>query len=154
VSDVTTEHMLAILNPIWTRIPLSADNLRLRIERVLDCAKARGWRDGENPARWRGHLRLLLPPKGKLHTIEHHAALDWSEAPAFLAALRTRDGMPARALEFLILTAARSGEAREATWDEIDLRAATWTLLPNRMRTGRAHRVPLSDAAVAVLDRG
>jgi integrase len=157
VSEIGTEHVLAILVPIWNRIPVTADNLRLRIERVLDYARARGWRDGENPATWRGRLKLLLPAKGKLHVVKHHAALDWQEAPAFMAELRTIEGMPARALEFLILTAARSGEVRGALWNEIDAGNAVWTVPPRRenhtgMKTGKAHRVPLSGSALAVLD--
>ena len=126
---------------------------------MLDYAKARGWRDGENPATWRGHLRMLLPAKGRLKQVRHHAALDWREAPAFMASLREREGIAARALEFTILTVARSGEARGALWNEIDAKNAVWTVPPRRenndtgMKTGRPHRVPLSDAALALLDR-
>ena len=158
VSEINTEHVLAILNPIWTRIPDTADNLRLRIERVLDYAKARGWRDGENPATWRGHLRMLLPAKGRLKQVRHHAALDWHEAPAFMTSLHEAEGIAARCLEFLILTAVRSSEARGALWNEIDSKNAVWTVPPRRendtgMKGGKVHRVPLPPSALVLLDR-
>ena len=154
VSEITTEDVLAILAPHWNRAVDTMDHVRLGIERILDYSKVRGWRDGPNAGTWRGHLKLLLPAKGKLKVVvKHHAALDWREAPAFTASLREREGTPDRALEFLILTAARSGEVREATWGEIDIKAAIWTLAPQRMKGGKAHRVPLSGAALALLDR-
>ncbi len=154
VSAITTEDMLAILTPHWNRAVDTMDHVRLGIERILDYSKVLGWRDGPNPATWRGHLKLLLPAKGKLKVVvKHHAALDWREAPAFIASLREHEGMAERCLEFGILTAARSGEVREATWDEIDIKAAIWTLAPQRMKGGQAHRVPLCAAALALLDR-
>jgi integrase len=125
--------------------------VRGRIEAILDYAATRAWRTGENPARWRGHLDKLLPARGKVRAVEHHAALPWGETAAFMADLRDRDGMGARALEFAILTAARSGEVRGATWAEIDLAAALWAIPAERMKAGREHRVPLPDAAVALL---
>jgi integrase len=152
VRDVTTDHVLAVLQPIWTTKPETASRLRGRIEMVLSYATARGWRDGPNPAVWRGHLQLMLPAPGKVRPVEHHAALDWREAPAFMAELRTRDSFGARALAFLILTASRSGEVRGARWEEIDMEAATWTIPARRMKDGRAHRVPLSPPARAILD--
>ena len=133
VSEINTEHVLAILNPIWTRIPDTADNLRLRIERVLDYAKARGWRDGENPATWRGHLRMLLPAKGRLKQVRHHAALDWREAPAFHGQLTrgARESPPAPSnfssspLCALAKRAARSGM-------KLTAKNAVWTVPPRR----------------------
>jgi integrase len=117
----------------------------------LDFAKVRGYRDGENPARWRGHLDKLLPARTKVRAIEHHAALPFGEMPAFLPALREQEGVAARALEFLILTAARTGEVIGARWSEIDLLDKVWTVPPARMKARREHRVPLSPRALAIL---
>jgi integrase len=124
--------------------------LRGRIEAVLDFAKARGWRSGENPARWRGHLALILPKRLKL-VRRHHAAMPYTEVPGFMAALRERGAMASLALEFLILTAARSGEVLGARWPEIDLEAKVWTIPASRMKAGREHRVPLSSRAMTIL---
>ena len=124
--------------------------MRGRIERVLDAARAKGLRSAENPARWRGHLANLLPKRHKL-TRGHHAAMPFAEVPKFLAALRTVDGVSARALEFTILTAARSGEVLGARWPEIDLEAKVWTVPAARMKAAREHRVPLSPRAVAII---
>jgi integrase len=118
---------------------------------ILSYATALGWRDGPNPAVWRGHLQLILPSRTKVRPNVHHAALDWREAPDFMARLREQDRIGARALLFAILTAARSGEVRGATWDEIDIEQDTWTIPADRMKAGREHRVPLSKAALAVL---
>ena len=118
---------------------------------MLDWAKVNGYRDGENPARWRGHLDKLLPARSKVQKVEHHAALPYAELGAFVADLRNRDGTASRALEFGILTAARSGEVRGAKWREIDLVGKVWTIPGDRMKAGKEHRVPLSDAAVALL---
>jgi integrase len=118
---------------------------------VLDWATARGHRQGENPARWRGHLENLLPKKSKVRRVEHHAALPYGELGAFMAELRSQEGVAARALEFAILTAARTGEVIGATWAEIDLEGHLWTVPPERMKAGREHRVPLSDPALAIL---
>ncbi len=151
VAAVGTAHVLAALEPIWRTKPETAVRVRGRIEAVLDYAKTREWRDGENPARWRGHLSNLLPARGKVAPVEHHAALPWREIGAFMAALRHQAGVAARALEFTILTAARSGEVLGARWSEIDLDAAIWTVPAGRMKGGREHRVPLSEPALAVL---
>jgi integrase len=125
--------------------------VRGRIEAVLDWAKVRGYREGENPARWRGHLDHLLPAKSKVRKVEHHAALPYQQVGAFMAALRQQSGVGARALEFLILTASRTGETLGATWDEIDIGARLWTVPAARMKAGKEHRVPLSDTALAIL---
>jgi integrase len=151
VGAITTELVLKVLEPIWQTIPETASRLRGRIEAVLSYATARGWCEGPNPAVWRGHLQLMLPRKSKIRPVRHFAALDWREAPAFMIALSGADSIASRALQFLILTAARSGEVRLATWNEVDLDAAVWTLPARRMKAGRAHRVPLSAAALAVL---
>ena len=151
---ITTERVLEVLQPIWSTKPETAARLRGRIERVLDAAKARGLRTGENPARWRGHLDHLLPKRQKL-TRGHHRALPYSELPGFVAELRARKAPAARALEFLILTSARTSEALGARWGEIDTKAAVWTVPAERMKAGREHRVPLSAHALEVLgDRG
>lgn len=151
VSDVDLTHVLQILEPIWKDKTETASRLRGRIESVLNWATARGYRTGLNPARWRGHLDNLLPARGKIQKVEHHAALSYKELSGFILALRQQAGMGARALEFAILTAARSGEVRGATWAEIDTDAATWTIPAERMKVGKEHRVPLSDAALALL---
>ncbi len=151
VAAVATGDVMRVLDPIWREKPETASRLRGRIESVLDYAAAHGWRTGENPARWRGHLAKLLPPPSKIATVEHHAALPWSEIDTFMAELRDEDGVAARALEFTILTAARTGEVIGGTWPEIDVRAALWTVSGARMKAGREHRVPLSDAAMAIL---
>ena len=151
IADVGTEHVLAALEPIWRTKPETATRVRGRVESVLDYATAREWRTGENPARWRGHLANLLPARGKVAPVEHHAALPWAEIGAFLPALKAQAGVSAWALQFLILTAARSGEVLGARWGEIDLAAKVWTVPAFRMKAGREHRVPLSEAALAVL---
>ena len=150
VSEVDTAAVLDVLQKLWARTPETAERLRGRIESVLDAAKAKGLRSGENPARWRGHLDQLLPKRQRLSR-GHHAALPFVELPAFMAALRGSNGLSARALELTILTAARSGEALGAEWDEFDLDAALWTIPPVRMKGGREHRVPLSAEAVAII---
>jgi integrase len=143
---------MAIIGPLWTAKPETASRVRGRIEAILDYAKVRGFRAGENPARWRGHLALTLPAKGKVRPVRHHAALDWRETPGFFADLMARDSsMGARALAFAILTACRSGEVRLAEWSEIDLVAGLWTVPAARMKAGRLHRVPLSEAACELL---
>ncbi len=151
VPAVDTGAVLRVLEPIWREKPETASRLRGRIEAVLDYARARGWREGENPARWRGHLANLLPSRPKLATVEHHAALPWREAPAFVALLAKQAGLGARALAFTILTAARTNETLGMTWGELDLNAATWTVPAERMKAGREHRVPLSEPALALL---
>ena len=152
VQAVDVALVTQVLEPIWSMKPETASRLRGRIERVLDWAKARGFRAGENPARWRGHLDQLLPARSKVHKVRHHAALPFRELPLFMASLRERAGVAARALEFAILTAARTGEVIGATWDEIDLGRRTWTVPANRMKGHHEHRVPLSDHTVALLE--
>lgn len=152
VSQIGTDDVLRILSPIWTEKNETASRLRGRIERVLDFAKAKGWREGENPALWRGHLKALLPARQKLQR-GHHAAMHYDSLPAFMARLREADGIAARALEFAILNASRSGEVLGARWEEIDDKAKTWTIPKERMKAGRAHVVPLSDAALSILKR-
>jgi integrase len=150
VDAITTAHVLAVLKPIWEKVPETASRVRGRIETVLDAAKAQGFRDGQNPAAWRGHLKLLLPARQKLAR-GHHAAMAIEDVPAFMARLRARPSVAARCLEFAILTAARTGEALGARWDEIDLASRVWTIPAARMKAARAHRVPLSDRAVVIL---
>lgn len=152
VSDVATSHVMAALEPIWATKPETASRVRGRIEAVLDYAKSREWRGGENPARWRGHIANMLPKTTKVASVEHHAALPWLEIGAFMSALRKREAMAARALEFLILTAGRTGEILGAQWSEIDTGSALWTIPKQRMKAGREHRVPLSAAALAVVE--
>jgi integrase len=142
---------MKILEPLWREKTETASRVRGRIESILEYAKARGWRDGENPARWRGHLDHLLPKRSKVQRIKHHAALSWREIGAFMQRLRQTSGISARCLEFLILTASRSGEVRGARWNEIDLNHAVWTIPAERTKAGREHRVPLSEEAMAVL---
>jgi integrase len=151
VQSVDTGLVLKVLEPIWTAKPETAGRLRGRIENILDWAKARGYREGENPARLRGHLDKLLPPLSKVRQVEHHAALPYGEMPDFLARLREQEGIAARALEFLILTAARTGEVIGARWSEINLLDKTWTVPAGRMKAHREHRVPLSAHALAIL---
>lgn len=152
VDLVTTEDVLAIIAPLWSTKQETASRLRGRIERVLNAAKARGYRSGENPAAWRGHLANLMPKRTKLAR-GHHAALPYVDLPAFLVELRKRPALAARALEFTILTAARSGETFGARWSEIDRKEWIWTVPAERMKAGREHRVPLSPPARALLER-
>ena len=152
VDAITTEDVLGVLKPIWTTKTETASRLRGRIERVLNAAKAKGHRSGENPAAWRGHLENLLPKRQKL-TRGHHAALPYADVPAFVAKLRTRKAVAALALEFAILTAARSGEVLGARGPEIDFDARVWTIPAKRMKSGREHRVPLSESALAILEK-
>jgi integrase len=151
VRDVKQEHILTVLEPIWLTKTETATRLRGRIENVLDWARVRGYRNGENPARWRGHLDKLLAIPSKVQKVEHHPALPFDELGAFMVQLRKQEGMGARALEFAILTAARSGEVRGATWGEIDLMDTTWTIPAERMKAKREHRVVLNDEAMALL---
>jgi len=150
VNEIATEDVLAVLKPIWQAKPETASRLRGRIEKVLNAAKAKGFRNGENPAAWRGHLDNLLPRRSKL-TRGHHAALEYAKLPAFMGRLRERDATAARCLEFAILTAARSGEALGARWEEIDEDGKVWTIPPDRMKAAREHRVPLTGRALAIL---
>jgi integrase len=150
LDDIATGDVLAALQPLWQTRPETASRLRGRIERVLDAAKAKGLRSGENPARWRGHLDALLPKRQRL-TRGHHAAMAFNEVPGFVANLRASESVSALALEFLILTAARSGEVLGARWDEFDLDAELWKVPASRMKAGREHRVPLTPRALDIL---
>jgi integrase len=150
VAEIGAEDVLKILQPLWATKPETASRLRGRIERVLDFARARGQRSGENPARWRGHLDALLPKRAKLMR-GHHKAMPFDDLPAFMASLREREGIAPRALEFAILTAARSGEVLGARWDEVNLDAGQWIVPATRMKAGWEHRVPLSARAVEIL---
>ena len=150
LNEVATENVLAVLQPIWLSKPETASRVRGRIERVLDAAKAKGLRTGDNPARGRGHLDLLLPKRNK-SAVKHHAALPFADIADFMADLRKRPAVAARALEFTIFTAARSGETRGMTWAEVDLDAKLWTVPKVRMKAEKEHKVPLSDAAIAIL---
>jgi integrase len=150
VAEIGTEDVLKILQPLWAAKPVTASRLRGRIERVLDFARARGQRSGENPARWRGHLDAILPRPRKFAQ-RHHKAMPFDEVPASVAAVRERREVASRALEFLILTAARSGEVLGAQWDEVNFEARVWTVPAIRMKGGREHRVPLSARAIEIL---
>lgn len=150
VADVTTDQVLSVLKPIWGRLPETASRLRGRIERVLDAAKVKGHRAGDNPARWRGHLDLLLPRRSRLEK-GHHAALPFAEIRTFMSSLQTRQAIGARALEFAILTASRTGEVIGATWGEVDMEEALWSIPASRMKAGQPHQVPLSEGALSVL---
>src|SRR5829696_8930363 len=152
LEQISTDDVLGVLGPIWQTKHETAVRLRGRIERVLDAAKAKGLRTGENPARWRGHLDKLLSKRRKLAR-GHLSALPYPDVPKFVANLRERQAVAALALEFCILTASRSGEVFGARWDEIDRNARVWTVPPDRMKGGREHRVPLSHRALEILDR-
>jgi integrase len=151
VHEVVMDDVLRVLEPIWQTKPETASRVRGRIENVLDWAKVRGLRSGENPAAWRGHLSHVLPARNKARSVQHHAALPWRQMPEFIAALRANSAISARALEFTILTAARTSEVVEAKWAEVDLEVGAWTVPKQRMKADREHRVPLTDAAVAAL---
>ncbi len=150
VDAIETADILAVLQPIWQAKAETASRLRGRIERVLNAAKAKGYRTGENPAAWRGHLENLLPKRQKL-TRGHHAAMPYADVPAFIVRLREREAVAALALEFCILTAARSGEVLGARWSEIDLDAKTWVIPAERMKAAREHRIPLSERALDIV---
>lgn len=150
VEHIGTDDVLRVLKPLWTSRPETAQRLRGRIENVLDAAKAKGLRDGENPARWRGHLSEMLPKRQKLAR-GHHKAMPYKDVPAFVLELRNKQALAALALEFTILTAVRSGETFGAVWPEIDLEAATWTIPAQRMKAAREHRVPLVPRAIEIL---
>ena len=153
IADIGTEDVLAVLQPIWLSKSETASRVRGRIEKILAAAKARGLRpiDAANPALWKGHLEVLLPKRLKL-TRGHHAALPWCDAPSFMAELRKRHALAARALEFTILTAARSGETLGATWGEVDFDEKLWTIPGHRMKAAVQHVVPLSEAAISILE--
>ncbi len=150
IAEVGTAHVLQILEPIWKTKAETASRVRGRMETILDAAKARGYRDGENPARWRGHIAQILPVRSRL-TRGHHRAMRYDVIPAFVGALHQRQAVAALALEFTILTAARTGEVIGAKWDEVDLDKAIWAIPASRMKAGKEHRVPLSPRAVEIL---
>jgi integrase len=151
VDEIATPHIVKVLEPIWKTIPETASRVRGRIEKILGWATVRGFRSGDNPARWRGHLAELFPAKGKLQNSKNHAALPFTDVPQLMAELRDRPSITALALEFCILTAARTGEVLGATWDEIDFAAKTWTIPAARMKAGKLHRVPLAPRALEIL---
>jgi integrase len=153
VADIGLPHAIKVLEPHWLEKTETMSRIRGRCEKVLDWAKVGGYRSGENPFRWRGNLDVVLPAPSKIKKVKHHAALPWQEIGAFMADLRKRDGIAARALEFAILTASRSGEVRLAEWSEIDLKAKLWTVPATRMKAGKVHRVPLSDPAIKLLEK-
>jgi integrase len=153
VAAVDTALVIKVLDPIWSKKPETASRLRGRIEAVLDFAKVRGYRVGENPARWKGHLKEALPAVSKLRNVKHHAALPYAEIGAFMDELQAREGGGLAALKFAILTAARTGEVIGARWSEIDMAASVWTIPAKRMKAGVEHRIPLSKQALAVLRR-
>jgi integrase len=151
VAAIDTALVLNVLRPIWKKKPETASRVRGRIERVLAWATVSGYRQGENPARWRGHLAKMLPARSKIDRIEHHKAIPYAEVPAFMQQLRERDSVAGRALEFTMLTAARTGETIGARWSEIDLQQGVWVIPGERMKSKRRHRVPLSDRALTIL---
>lgn len=152
VADVDTAAVLSVLRPIWQDKPETANRLRGRIEAILSAAKAEEIRAGENPATWRGHLDQVLVSRKKVRAVVHHPALPYADMPRFMASLRGDTSTAALALQFIILTATRYGEAAFATWDEIDRKRKVWTVPAQRMKAGRQHVIPLSGAALAVLD--
>ena len=152
VRDIGLPHIIKILDPIWTSKTETASRVRARLESVLDWATVRGYRHGDNPARWKGHLDKILAKPGKVTKVEHHPALPIDQIANFMLALRQRHGITARALEVLILTATRSGEVRGACWEEFDLDAGLWTIPAGRMKAGREHRIPLSARVLAILN--
>jgi integrase len=153
VGAVDAALVTRVLDPIWNVKNETASRIRGRIEAILDWAKARGHREGENPARWKGHLQHALPPRSKVAKVSHHAALPFGEIGDFLRQLRAIEGLSARALEFAILTSARTGEVIGARWNEIDINAKLWTVPAHRMKGGREHRVPLSGGALSILSK-
>ena len=153
VAGVKTEHVMRVLEPIWRDKTETATRLRGRIESVLSWCTVQGFRAGDNPAAWRGHLDQLLPKPGAVAKVENHAALDWRELPAFMPQLRAMPGAGAMLVELCILTACRTSEALLASWSEFDLEARLWTIPAARMKAGKEHRIPLSDAAMALLAR-
>lgn len=150
IDQVSADHIMSILKPIWLEKNETARRVRSRMENILDFATAHNLRGGENPARWKGHLAILLP-KHKPKVV-HHAAMPYSEVPAFMAKLKDRAALSARALEFLIHTASRVGEVRGATWSEIDLDKKVWTIPPERYKTGKEHQVPLTEQSIRMIN--
>lgn len=152
VAEIGTPNVTKVLDPIWHEKPETASRVRGRIERILDWAKVRGYRTGENPARWRGHLDKVFPPRAKLRKVRHHAAVPIDDLPAVYAKLTKAAGKAAKALRFTILTAVRPGETTGGTWPEVDRKAALWTIPAHRMKADKEHRVTLSKEAQAILE--
>jgi integrase len=152
VQAVDVGLVMKVLEPIWRTKPETASRVRGRIESILDWAAVRGYRKGENPARWRGHLDKLLPGRGKVRKVEHHPALPYTEMGDFISTLHEQEGVGARALEFLVLTATRTGEVIGARWEEVDLAKGVWTVPGERMKAGKEHRVPLSGRALEIVE--
>lgn len=152
VANVGTDEVLRVLRPIWERIPETASRVRQRMEAVLDAARVKGWRTGENPARWKGHLAGELPEPRKVQRVKHRPALPWEQIGAFMAALSEHEGVSAQALRFVILTASRTGEVRGMRWREVDLDGKIWVVPGERMKAGKTYRVALSSAALTVLE--
>lgn len=152
IDQITVDHVLKVLKPVWTKKTETASRVRGRIETILDWAIAHGYRTSDNPARWRGHLDKVLPSMRKVAQVQHHSALPYREIAKFMADLREREGTAAKALEFTILTAARTGETIGAKWSEIDFEKKIWTVPSERMKAGIQHEVPLSDRAIKVLE--
>jgi integrase len=151
VAEITPVHVLEVLRPIWTSKNETATRLRERIEKVIAAADAQAGRQRLNPARWKGNIDAMLPAPSKVAKVEHHAALPYKQLPEFMQALAERDGVASSALAFTILTAARSGEVRGMTWGELNVRDKLWIIPKERMKSGREHRVPLTDEALALL---
>ena len=151
LESIDTALVMRVLEPIWTTKTETATRVRGRVESVLDWATVRGYREGDNPARWKGHLDHLLPKRSKVQKVEHHSALPYANAPAFMSALRQMGGTAALAFEFLILTATRTSETINARWGEIDMENCLWTIPAERMKAEKEHRVPLSSAAMKIL---
>jgi integrase len=152
VAAIDTGLVMRVLEPIWRTKNETASRVRMRVERILSWATTHGYRNGDNPARWQGHLDNLLPPQTKVAPVQHHKALPFAEIPEFIVRVRERDGLAGEALIFLILTAARTSEVLGAKWTEFDLDAGIWTIPASRMKAAREHRVPLSDRAVEILE--
>lgn len=152
VGEIDTDDVLAVLRPIWTTINETADRVRARMERILDYARTHGWREGENPCRWKGHLAHILPKPSAVAQVEHRPAVPWPMIGVVMASLAAGKGVSAMAVRFVCLTAVRSSEARGAVWAEIDLKEQVWTIPPQRMKTRREHRVPLSRQAILILE--
>jgi integrase len=152
LSDIETAHIQRVLRPIWLKIPVTASRVRNRIEAILNWGTANGYRKGENPARWEGHLSELFPSPKKVAKVRHHAALSYDEVPALVRQLAASDSITSRALEFTILTACRSGEVLQAKWEEVALAKKLWVIPEGRTKAGREHRVPLSRRAVDLLN--
>lgn len=152
LADIETADVLNALKPIWLTKSETASRVRGRIEAVLSWGAVQGYRSGDNPARWKGHLEMILPAKSKVVKVKHHAALDYKELPAFMARMRSQSGVGVLALRFVILTAARTGEVIGADWSEIDFENKVWTVPASRMKAGREHRVPLSKPAMEILE--